>query len=172
MKKKLVYLFSAALFIFLGIFQLGLKSETVEGAYGISHPYNTPLATRGNWYYLDRDSKGAKKIYTVKITAHAVNKDKLYVPSQKYFKKHVYNASEKKRNQFIEQTKNIYAAYNYKKGFNVNNWVSLAGDGVYYLPTTRKVKGKKVKALRIATGAGPFTAAYAYQTKKLARLAK
>lgn len=172
MKKRLVYLFSVVFFVFLGLLQLGLKPQRVEAAYGILHPYSTPVATRGNWYYLDRDSKGTQKIYTVKITAHAVDKDKLYVPSQKYFEKHVYNASEKKRNQFIEKTKNIYAGYNYKKGFNVNNWVSLAGDGVYYIPVTRKVKGKKVKALRIATGAGPYTAAYAYKTKKLARMAK
>lgn len=168
MKKKLVYLFSAVFLIFLGIFQLGLKPQVVEGAYGILRPYSTPVATRGTWYYLDRD----EKIYTVKITAHAVDKNKLYVPSQKYFKKHVYNASEKKRNQIIRKTQNIYAAYNYKKGFNINNWVSLAGDGVYYIPATRKVNGKKVKALRIATGAGPYTANYAYKTKKLARLAK
>lgn len=172
MKKNFIYLFSITLFIFLGIFHLGLKAQTVEGAYGIARPYNTPLATRGTWYYRDQDSSDKKKLYTVKITAHAVNKDKLYVPSQKYFKKHVYQATEKQRNKFIEQTKNIYAAYNYKKGFNVNNWVNLAGDGVYYVPVTRKVKGKKVKALRIATGAGPYTASYAYRTKALTRQAK
>ena len=105
MKKRLVYLFSVVFFVFLGLLQLGLKPQKVEAAYGILHPYSTPVATRGNWYYLDRDSKGTQKIYTVKITAHAVDKDKLYVPSQKYFEKHVYNASEKKRNQFIEKTK-------------------------------------------------------------------
>ena len=68
--------------------------------------------------------------------------------------------------------KNIYAAYNFKKGFNVNNWVNLAGDGVYYIPVTRTVKGKKVKALKIATGADQHASAYAYRTKVLARAAK
>ena len=77
MKKRLVYLFSVVFFVFLGLLQLGLKPQKVEAAYGILHPYSTPVATRGNWYYLDRDSKGTQKIYTVKITAHAVDKDKL-----------------------------------------------------------------------------------------------
>ena len=83
MKKRLVYLFSVVFFVFLGLLQLGLKPQKVEAAYGILHPYSTPVATRGNWYYLDRDSKGTQKIYTVKITAHAVDKDKLYIKANK-----------------------------------------------------------------------------------------
>ena len=42
-------------------------------------------------------------------------------------------------------------------------------DSEYYIPVTRTVNGKKVKALRIATGAGPYTAAYAYKTKALVK---
>lgn len=64
--------------------------------------------------------------------------------------------------RFLSRSKSI-------KGFNVNNWVNLAGDGEYYIPVTRTVNGKKVKALRIATGAGPYTAAYAYKTKALVK---
>lgn len=70
------------------------------------------------------------------------------------------------------QSQNVYAAYNFKKGFNVNNWVNLAGDGVYYIPVTRTVKGKKVKALKIATGADQHASAYAFKTKALAKAAK
>lgn len=67
MKKRLVYLFSVVFFVFLGLLQLGLKPQKVEAAYGILHPYSTPVATRGNWYYLDRDSKGTQRFILLKL---------------------------------------------------------------------------------------------------------
>lgn len=42
----------------------------------------------------------------------------------------------------------------------------------YYIPVTRTVKGKKVKALKIATGADQYASAYAFKTKALAKAAK
>lgn len=168
MKKKLL-LFVSFLAGLLFLVSTSTYASKLPKGYGIAKTFTTPKATRGTWYYRE---KGDKTISKVKITAHSVDGKKLYVPSQKFFEKNVYNVSAKKRNQFIKKTENIYAAANYKKGFNVNNWVNLAGDGEYYIPVTRTVNGKKVKALRIATGAGPYTAAYAYKTKKLARLAK
>lgn len=168
MKKKFLFLLS--LFALIGIFFVARPNQPVQAAnnYGIARKYTTPLATRGIWYYRD-----GKKISTVKITAHSVKDQelyKLYVPSQKYFKKHVYNVSAKKRNAFIKKTKNLYAAYNFKKGFNVNNWVNLAGAGNYYLPGTKNIKSKKVAVLRLATGANAMvTAGIAYKTRALAQ---
>ena len=169
MRKR--YLFLMSLVAFVSIFFVGMQSQNAYAAsqYGIASKYTTPKATRGTWYYRETDkfSSDKKTIHTLKITAHTANKDKLYVPSQKFFKKNVYNAFIKK-----VMKKNIYAAYNFKKGFNVNNWVNLAGDGVYYIPVTRTVKGKKVKALKIATGADQHASAYAFKTKALAKAAK
>lgn len=68
--------------------------------------------------------------------------------------------------------KNIYRGFLYKKGFNVNNWVSVAGDVEYYLPVVKTVAGKKVKALKVATGAGPYTAYYAYKSRALVNTGK
>ena len=59
--------------------------------------------------------------------------------------------------------------YKGKTGFNVNNWLPTAGDGVYYVPVTRTRDGKKVTALRIGTGANNYFASYAYKTKELAK---
>ncbi|WP_265668423.1 hypothetical protein [Lactobacillus amylovorus] len=176
MRKR--YLFLMSLVAFFSIFFVGMQSQNVHAAsqYGIARKYTTPKATRGTWYYRETDkfSSDKKTIHTLKITAHTADKNKLYVPSQKFFKKNVYNVSSKKRNAFIKKVmkKNIYAAYNFKKGFNVNNWVNLAGDGVYYIPVTRTVKGKKVKALKIATGADQHASAYAFKTKALAKVAQ
>lgn len=178
MKKR--YLFLLSLLAFLSVFAVGMQSqsETVKASnpYGIARKYTTPKATRGTWYYREtgKYSSDKKTIYKVKITAHTAAGNKLYVPSEAFFKKNVYNVSAKKRNAFIKKVmkKNIYAAYDFKKGFNINNWVNLAGDGVFYIPVTRTVKGKKVKALKIATGASQQAVGYAFKTKKLAREAK
>lgn len=169
MKKKILFLMSLLAALTIGL--IGYKAEPVSAAnqYGIAKKFTTPKATRGVWYYHE---KGSEKIEKLKITKHTAAGYKLYVPSQKFFKKNVYQASVKKRNAFIKKVmkKNIYAGFLYKKGFNVNNWVSVAGDGIYYLPVAKMVAGKKVKALRVATGAGPYTAYYAYKTKKLANV--
>ncbi|GAA3635590.1 hypothetical protein GCM10022297_12880 [Lactobacillus hamsteri] len=178
MKKR--YLFLLSLLAFLGVFTVGMQSQsqTVQAAnqYGIARKYTTPKATRGTWYYREtgKYSSDKKTIYKVKITAHTAAGNKLYVPSESFLKKNVYNVSAKKRNAFIKKVtkKNIYAAYDFKKGFNVNNWINLAGDGIFYIPTTRKVNGKKVKALKIATGASQQAVSYAFKTKALAKAAK
>lgn len=171
MKKRFLIIFS--FLAFFSLFAAGYKAEKVEAVsqYGIVRKFTTPKATRGTWYYRQ---KGDKNIYKVKITAHTAAGDKLYVRSEKFFKNHVDNLSHVKRNAFIKKVmkKNIYVAYKYKNGFNVNNWVDLAGDGVYYLPASKKVNGKKVKALQLATGAGPYNVAYAYKSKALVKAAK
>ena len=168
MKKK--FLVILAFLSCLSLFAIN-KTQNVQAAnkYGISRKYTTPKVTRGTWYYLE-DGKMNK----IKITAHTAAGSKLYVPSKAFFEKNVYNVSTKKRNAFIKKVmkKNIYAGYNYKKGFNVNNWVNLAGDGVYYIPKKMTVKDTKVTALRIATGAGPYTSAYAFKSPELAKAAK
>lgn len=173
MKKKFLYLVS--LLTFMGILFV-IRPVTVEAnnQYGVAHRFTTPLATRGIWYYRNTDSYSSNKktIHVLKITAHTVDGQKLYVPSQKFFKKHVYRVSTKKRNQFIEKTQHLSAAYKFRKGFNVNNWVNLAGDGEYYLPVIKKINGKRVTALQLATGAGPMVYATAYKSKALARKMK
>lgn len=165
MKKKIL-LFVSLLAGLLFFVSTPTYASKIPKGYGIAKVFTTPKATRGTWYYRE---KGDKNISKVKITAHTIDGKKLYVPSQTFFKKNVYNVSTKKRNQFIKKTQNIYAGSLYKKGFNVNNWVNLAGAGDYYIPVTRTVNGKKVKALRLATGAGPYTAAYAYKNKALVK---
>lgn len=170
MKKKILVVLS--FIALLGVMAFALPKANTQAAttkYGIARKFTTPKATRGTWYYREGNEK---KIYQLKITKHAVNKNHLYVRSEKYFKKHVYGVNPTKLSKFIKQTENIYAAQKYQRGFNVNNWVNLAGDGNYYLPVTRKVNGKKVHALKLATGAGPYLAAYAYKTKALVKQAK
>lgn len=154
-----------------GLIGYNAKPVSAANQYGIAKKFTTPKATRGVWYYKE---KGSDKIKSLKITKHTAAGYKLYIPSQTFFKKNVYHASVKKRNAFIKKVmkKNIYAGFLYKKGFNVDNWVSVAGDGVYYLPVTKTVAGKKVKALRVATGAGPYTAYYAYKNKELVKVDK
>lgn len=171
MKKKFMFLMSLLAVVTVGLISYNAQPVSAANQYGIAKKFTTPKATRGVWYYKE---KGSKKIESLKITKHTAAGDKLYVPSQAFFKKNVYTVSASKRNAFIKKVmkKNIYAAFLYKKGFNVNNWVSVAGDGIYYLPVTKTVANKKVKALRVATGAGPYTAYYAYKTKKLVNAAK
>lgn len=168
MKKKVLF-FLCLLSCLFAVNAVPVYASHIPKNCGIVKRFTTPKATRGTWYYYEKGDTN-KTIYKVKITTHSVNGNKLYVPSQKFFKKHVYNVSTKKRNQFIKKTENIYAGFKYKKGFNVNNWVNLAGDGEYYIPTTKKINGKKVKTLRIATGSGPFTVGYAFKNKKLAKM--
>lgn len=171
MKKRGLFLISLlALVVTFGLVNNSKPVQAVN-QYGIAKKFTTPKSTRGVWYYRE---KGADEIRTFKITKHTANGYKLYVPSKKFFNKNVYSVSAKKRNAFIKKVmkKNIYRGVLYRKGFNVNNWVSVAGDGVYYLPVAKTVAGKKVKALKLATGAGPYTAYYAYKTRKLVNESK
>jgi sarcosine oxidase delta subunit len=46
-----------------------------------------------------------------------------------------------------------YEAYTFKfdgiTGFNANGWLAGGGDGYYYVPMKKTVKGKKVNVLRV-----------------------
>ena len=68
----------------------------------------------------------------------------------------------------------MFEAYTFKfhgvTGFNANGWLAGAGDGYYYVPVKKTIKGKKVNALRVGEGAGNYFVSYAYQNKKLIKI--
>ena len=54
-------------------------------------------------------------------------------------------------------------------GFNADGWLAGSGDGFYYVPVKKNVKGKKVNALRVGEGAGNYLSYYAYKSRKLVK---
>ena len=135
--------------------------------------FTTPKATRGTWYY-----KEDGRIKHCKITAHTVDGRKLYkiLPEKEYAKweNRVEHQNIKEHRKLISKINTIqFQAYKLKwhgiTSFNTNDWVTGAGNGIYYVPVTKTRHGKKVKAIRFGSGAGNYFDRYGYKTKKLAR---
>lgn len=149
-------------------------SQNVKAAsWGAKTLFTTPKATRGTWYY-----KEEEEIKRWKITAHTSNGRKLYkiLPTKEYGKWYnkLVRQNEKHHYQTITELDNTqWQAYTFKwhgvTAFNTNGWLAGAGDGVYYVPTTRTRHGQRVKALRFGGGAGNWLAFYAYKSRNLAR---
>ena len=171
MKKKVVLFFTALLVV------LGLASVHTQKAdaasWGAKKVFTTPKRTRGTWYY-----KEDGKVKKFKITAHTVNGVKLYkVLSDKEFDKwedKLEKADEKsgyKLSDKVGESKLQVYTFKYRgvTGFNANGRLAGAGDGFYYVPVKRTVKGKKVNALRVGEGAGNYFSYYAYKKASLAK---
>ncbi len=142
-------------------------------SWGAKSLFTTPKATRGTWYY-----KEDGRIKHCKITAHTVDGRKLYkiLPEKEYAKweNRVEHQNIKEHRKLISKINTIqFQAYKLKwhgiTSFNTNDWVTGAGNGIYYVPVTKTRHGKKVKAIRFGSGAGNYFDRYGYKTKKLAR---
>ena len=142
-------------------------------SWGAKSLFTTPKAIRGTWYY-----KEDGRIKHCKITAHTVDGRKLYkiLPEKEYAKweNRVEHQNIKEHRKLISKINTIqFQAYKLKwhgiTSFNTNDWVTGAGNGIYYVPVTKTRHGKKVKAIRFGSGAGNYFDRYGYKTKKLAR---
>lgn len=181
MKHKL-FAFLFAFVALLGI-TLAVNANTADAIstktkqyYGIQKEFVTPKATRGTWYSYDMQSNKFQKIVITKNTAEGAKLFKaLNAKQTDAMIKKINKMSNKQKRAFYngiyDQKLSQAEIYKYKgkTGFNVNNWLPTAGDGVYYVPVTRTRDGKKVTALRIGTGANNYFASYAYKTKELAK---
>lgn len=159
---------------------VSLNINTVQAAqtsktakWGATKLYTTPKAVRGTWYY--RDYKN--RLQKLKITAHTINGVKIYKDlSEKQFIKYskkIQKMSIKKSDQLYDWfTKHIKAGETVKRkgitGMDINEWLAEGGSGAEFLPATRIKNGKKVKALKIDTGAF-IPEGYAYKNKKYAK---
>lgn len=171
MKKK-VFTVLAALALVFGI-SFTLTNSAQAASWGAKTLYTTPKSVRGTWY-----AKQGKKVKKYTITAHTLNGVKMYKPlSDKQHDKYITKLSNLPTKQF-RRTSNYLEShqleahnikYNGVKGFNAIGWLSGAGDGIFYTPTTQTVNGKKVKALRLGTGADNHLQVYAYKNRNLAR---
>ena len=118
------------------------------------------------------------KVIRTKITAHTINGLKVYKvlkgkEADKWDKK-LTAADETANYKLADKVSNSqYEAYTFKfhgiTGFNANGWLAGGGDGYYYIPMKKTVKGKKVNVLRVGGGAGNYFISYAYKDKKLAK---
>ena len=169
MKKK-VLVFLAAFLMILG-FASAYATTANAASWGAKKVFTTPKNTRGTWYH-----KEDGKIIKTKITAHTINGLKLYQvlkgkESDKWADK-LAAADEKANYKLADKvSSSMFEAYTFKfhgvTGFNANGWLAGAGDGYYYVPVKKTIKGKKVNALRVGEGAGNYFVSYAYQNKKL-----
>lgn len=158
----------------IGSITFSKSNHNVNAAsWGAKSLFTTPKATRGTWYY-----KEDGRIKHCKITAHTVDGRKLYkiLPEKEYAKweNRVGHQNIKEHRKFISKINTIqFQAYKLKwhgiTSFNTNDWVTGAGNGIYYVPVTKTRHGKKVKAIRFGSGAGNYFDRYGYKTKKLAR---
>lgn len=159
--------------LLLGVIAFTNNKNVYAASWGATKVFTTPKKTRGTWYF-----KEDGEMEKVTITAHTVNKLKLYHElkgkvSAKWDKK-FRKLSDKKQIQLQKQfNKTRLAAYNFSfhgiKSFNANGWLATGGDGFYYTPVTRKVNGKKVKALRLGEGATNQLDTYAFHNKNLVK---
>lgn len=171
MKKKVLLFFTALLVILTFV---GFNSENAKAAsWGATQVFTTPKRTRGTWY-----CKEDGKVKKFRIATHAVDNVKLYniltgKAGEKWNAK--FDAANEKANFKLEDTVSTsqLQAYTFKygdiTGFNANGWLAGAGNGCYYVPVKKNVKGKKVNALRLGTGAKNYFLCYAYKNKKLAK---
>lgn len=158
----------------IGSITFSKSNHNVNAAsWGAKSLFTTPKATRGTWYY-----KEDGRIKHCKITAHTVDGRKLYkiLPEKDYAKweNRVEHQNIKEHRKLISKINTIqFQAYKLKwhgiTSFNTNDWVTGAGNGIYYVPVTKTRHGKKVKAIRFGSGAGNYFDRYGYKTKKLAR---
>lgn len=158
----------------IGSITFSKSNHNVNAAsWGAKSLFTTPKATRGTWYY-----KEDGRIKHCKITAHTVDGRKLYkiLPEKEYAKweNRVEHQNIKEHRKLISKINTIqFQAYKLKwhgiTSFNTNDWVTGAGNGIYYVPVTKTKHGKKVKAIRFGSGAGNYFDRYGYKTKKLAR---
>lgn len=171
MKKK-VLLFVAAFLMVLSF--ASVHTNTASAAsWGATKLFTTPKKTRGVWYH-----KEDGKIFRTKITAHTINGRKVYKAlkgkkADKWDKKLVA-ADEKADYRLANKISNLqYEAYTFKfhgiTGFNADGWLAGGGNGYYYVPMKKTVKGKKVNVLRVGEGAGNYFISYAYKNRKLAK---
>lgn len=172
MKKKKVVLFFTALLVVLGL--ASIHTQKADAAsWGAKQVFTTPKRTRGTWYY-----KEYGRIKKVKVTAHTVNGLKLYkiLKGKKADKIEDKFAADDEKSDYKLENKvstSKLEAYTFKyrgvTGFNATGWLAGAGDGFYYVPVVRNIKGKKINALRIGEGAGNYFAYYAYKKASLAK---
>lgn len=159
--------------LFLSGIAFASSQETQAASWGATKVFTTPKKTRGTWYF-----KEDGEMEKVTITAHTVNKLKLYhelsAKQNKKWDTKFRKLSDKQQIKLQKQfNKTRLAAYNFKfhgiKSFNANGWLATGGDGFYYTPVTKTVKGKKVKALRLGEGANNKLDTYAFHDKKLVK---
>lgn len=171
MKKRILLFFTALLAVLT--FASFNSGRAKAASWGATKVFTTPKSTRGTWYY-----KEDGKVKTLRITAHAVNGVKTYKvlrgKAEKKWNAKFAKADEKSDFKLENKvsTKQL-EAYTYKyrgiTGFNANGWLAGTGNGFYYVPVKRTVKGKKVKALRVGSGVKNYLSYYAYKSKKLAK---
>ncbi len=171
MKKKFLLFFTALLLI-LGF--AGMHNQKVSAAgWGAKTLYTTSKATRGTWYYKD-----GHHIIKTTITAHSVDGVKAYKILRGKARNKWTNKLDKRdeRSDFKFSKKiseSMLEAYNFNyrgvTSFHANGWLAAGGNGTYYTPIKRTIKGKKVNALRLGVGYKNKFLAYAYKNRKLAK---
>ncbi|MCT3402819.1 hypothetical protein [Lactobacillus helveticus] len=172
MDEEKVVLFFAAFLVVLGF--ASVHANTANAAsWGAKKIFTTPKKIRGVWYHKENG-----KIVRTKITAHTVNGLKLYkvLKGKEADKWELKLAAADKKADYKLADKvssSKFEAYTFKfhgvTGFNADGWLAGGGDGYYYVPVKRTIKGKKVNALRVGEGAGNYFVDYAYQNKKLVK---
>lgn len=173
MKKNKLIVFLVSLLTLL-VVGLSVNTNTASAKYGYAGKTTTPKSIRGTWYYKGwRNGQKKNRIYKLSITVHKINGKTLYKLNKKYDDKFwSKSTSWKTRNKVFKVTKNWLNGqvlkYQGKPDLMVIGWLPGSGDGIDYVPVTRRAHGKRVKALRISTG-DYFTRVYAYKTRKLAR---
>lgn len=155
------------------VVQAKTTKQTTQAKWGATKLYTTPKSVRGTWYY--RDYKN--RLQKLKITAHTINGVKIYKDlSEKQYDKYtkkIQKMSTKKSDKLYDWfSKHIKAGENVTrhgvKGMDINEWLVEAGSGAEFLPATRTKNGKKVKALKVDTGAF-IPEGYAYKSAKYAK---
>ncbi len=176
MKKKLL-LFLGAILLILGFAKLSsvnADAATIKATdWGAKKVFTTPKKTRGVWYY-----KEGKKVKKFKITAHTIDGVKLYKElngknSDRWVNK-LIKADKKSGYKLADKVgESAWACHTIKYhkiiGFNADGWLAGSGDGFYYVPVKKNVKGKKANALRVGEGAGNYLSYYAYKSRKLVK---
>ena len=141
--------------------------------WGASRKVTIPQKLRGSWYFVN----DANELTKIKFTTHMFNKATIYKflsekEESKYFNK--YNKlSIHKQRSILDYFTNyalsgIVFTWHNKTGINLHAWLIGEGGGAQYVPVTRNINGKKVKAIRIGGGAYNSLNGYAYKTKSLA----
>lgn len=141
--------------------------------WGASKKVTVPKKLRGTWYYLNDNDKLTK----IRFTTHTFNKAVIYKDlsdkkEDRYFDKFEKLPLHKQRSLFTYFDKHalvgLVFTWHGKTGIDIHSWLVRAGGGAQYIPVTRKINGKRVKAIRIGGGAYDMLDGYAYKTKALA----
>lgn len=176
--RKKILVFILGMLTVLTTVTIGTKQAQAKSIYsaaywGAKKKVTVPKKLRGTWYLKGYNKKPQKfKFTTHKFNNSVIYKDLSEKASIRYLDKYDKLSRRNSKKVFHYLDNNVFSGILFRwhgnTGINLHTWLIGQGGGAQYVPITRKINGKKVKAIRIGGGAGNTLVCYAYHNKSLA----